>query len=183
MSRLGKKPVSVPKGVKVAVNGRTVTVEGGKGTLTFEHRPEVSVALDESGANIVVDAPENMHGDRATKAYWGTTRALLANMVKGVSDGFQKQLEVVGVGWTANLAGQKLALKLGYANVIEMPIPQGLNVAVDKQIITINGADKQAVGMFASAVRAKRKPEPYNGKGVKYVDEVIQRKQGKAFGK
>ena len=183
MSRLGKKPVSVPKGVKVSVSGRAVTVEGSKGSLTFEHRPEVSVELDEGGANIVIGAPEAKHGERETKAYWGTTRALLANMVRGVTEGFQKQLEVVGVGWTASVSGPKLMLKVGYANVIEVPIPTGLTVGVEKQLITISGADKQQVGMFASSVRAKRKPEPYNGKGIKYVDEVIQRKQGKAFGK
>ncbi|MFG0315448.1 MAG: 50S ribosomal protein L6, partial [Phycisphaerales bacterium] len=105
------------------------------------------------------------------------------NMIKGVTDGYEKKLQVVGVGWTATVSGNKLALKVGYANTIEMPIPEGLTVTADKQIITVSGADKQAVGHFAASTRAKRKPEPYNGKGIKYLDEVIMRKQGKAFGK
>lgn len=183
MSRLGKKPVPVPSGVKVNINGQKVTVEGKKGTLSLDVRPEVQVSHDEDAKalNVVVD-DALISKDRSNRAYWGTTRALLNNMMVGVTEGYEKKLEIVGVGWNGTLKGQNLALKVGYANIIEMPIPQGVDVQVEKQLITITGADKQAVGHFAASVRAKRKPEPYNGKGIKYADEVIQRKAGKAFG-
>lgn len=182
MSRIGKKQIEVPSGVKVSINGHTITVEGPKGTLSYEHRPEVAVGWTEDEKAIVVSAVEGKETDRVAKAHWGTTRALLANMIAGVKDGYKKQLEVVGVGWTASVAGPKLALKVGYANVVEVPIPTGVSVSVEKDIITVESADKQAVGEFAATVRSKRKPEPYNGKGIKYTDEVIKKKQGKAFG-
>lgn len=184
MSRIGRKPVSVPKNVKVSVSGRTVSVEGPRGKLSMEHRPELSVSWDESEKSISIGVDEaKAADDRQLRAYWGTTRALVNNMIEGVTKGYEKKLEIVGVGWSGALQGQNLSLKVGYANRIEMPVPPGLSVAVEKQMITITGADKQQVGHFAAAVRAKRKPEPYNGKGIKYSDEVIQRKQGKAFGK
>lgn len=182
MSRLGKMPVPVPSGVTVSLNGRKVTVQGKQGTLEYTHRPEVTVNWDEGEKSITVSVDEKDATNRSVRAYWGLTRALLANMVKGVSEGYEKQLEVVGVGYTADASGPKLRLKVGYANTIEMPIPTGVNVTVEKQLIKVRGADKQAVGQFASAVRAVRKPEPYNGKGIKYSDEVVKRKQGKAFG-
>lgn len=184
MSRIGRKPVEVPKNVKVAVSGRTVSVEGPKGTLTMEHRPEVQVRWDESEKKFHLGVDEGLAAEnRAIGAYWGTTRALLGNMVEGVTKGYEKKLEVVGVGWSAAVQGKNLSLKIGFANRIEVAIPQGVSVSVEKQLITITGADKQQVGHFAATVRAKRKPEPYNGKGIKYSGEVIQRKQGKAFGK
>ncbi len=184
MSRIGRKAVEVPAKVKVSVSGRTVTIEGPKGSLSFEHRPEVSVSFDEGAKAISVSVDEALIAeDRAVRAYWGTTRAILNNMVIGVTEGYEKKLEIVGVGWTGTVSGQSLSLKVGYANKIDVPIPTGLTVTTDKQLITVQGADKQMVGHFAATVRAKRKPEPYNGKGIKYLDEVIQRKQGKAFGK
>lgn len=182
MSRIGKKPVSVPKGVKVSVSDRTVTVEGKNGTLSYEHRPEVVVNFDEGAGECTVGAAEGHEDSRETSAHWGTTRALINNMIIGVSEGYKKQLEVVGVGWTATVAGTNLNLKVGYANTISVPIPTGVNVSVEKQLVTVEGADKRAVGEFCATVRSKRKPEPYNGKGIKYADEVIRRKQGKAFG-
>ncbi|MEO0512118.1 MAG: 50S ribosomal protein L6 [Planctomycetota bacterium] len=181
MSRVGIKPIEVAKGAKISVADRKVTVEGPKGTLSFEHRPEVSVAMGEGDKTVVVSVAEGYNaGDRQTRAYWGTTRALVANMIKGVTEGYKKSLEIVGVGWTAAVQGQNLKLVVGYANAIMMPIPPGLNVTVEKQIVSIEGPDKQAVGQFAAAARAKRKPEPYNGKGIKYTDEVIRRKEGKS---
>lgn len=184
MSRIGRKPVSVPSNVKVSVSGRTVTVEGPKGTLKMEHRPELSVNWDESEKSVSVTVEEErIAEDRALRAYWGTTRSLINNMIEGVTNGYEKKLEIVGVGWSGTIQGQNLSLKVGYANRIEVPIPQGLNVSVEKQLVTITGPDKQQVGHFAATVRSKRKPEPYNGKGIKYAGEVIQRKQGKAFGK
>ncbi len=183
MSRIGKKPVSVPSNVKVTIGAdRTVSVEGPKGTLKMTHRPEVSVAWDDSEKQVVVGIGESDAGNRQIRAYWGTTRSLIENMVKGVTDGYEKKLEIVGVGWTAQVAGQELRMQIGFANAVSVPIPTGVNVTVERQFVTIQGADKQAVGQFAASVRARRKPEPYNGKGIKYVDEVIRRKTGKAFG-
>jgi large subunit ribosomal protein L6 len=184
MSRIGKKTISVPGNVKVNLSGNTIAIEGPKGNLSYDFRPEVDVAWDESAKAIAVSMDVALIAKkRSNGAYWGTTRSLINNMVEGVSKGYEKKLQVVGVGWTATVNGNKLALKVGYANTIEMPIPEGLTVTAEKQMITVTGADKQAVGHFAASTRAKRKPEPYNGKGIKYLDEVITRKQGKAFGK
>jgi large subunit ribosomal protein L6 len=182
MSRLGKMPIPVPAGVTVSVSGRKVSIQGKLGTLEYEHRPEVAVAWAEDEKSLAVTIDEKSAGDRQVRAYWGLTRALLNNMVRGVTEGYEKKLEVVGVGYTAALQGAKLQLKVGFANAIDVPVPPGLDVQVEKQMITVKGPDKQAVGQFAAAVRAKRKPEPYNGKGIKYADEVVRRKQGKAFG-
>lgn len=182
MSRIGKKPIAVPNGVKVSLNGRKVSVEGPKGTLEFEHRPEVLVSWDESEKSISVSVDEARLDERLVRALWGTTRAVIRNMVEGVTKGYEKKLEVVGVGWTAAAAGTDLKLNVGFADPVLVAIPTGVNVAIEKQIITVSGADRQAVGQFAAHVRSKRPPEPYNGKGIKYADEVIQRKQGKQFG-
>jgi large subunit ribosomal protein L6 len=163
------------------VANRVVKVEGPKGTLTMTHRPEVGVAVADNG-EIVCTVEEDRLDETGVKAYWGTTRALIDNMIEGVTKGYQKKMEVVGVGWTAAVTGKQLKMTLGFANPIMMDIPAGVTVAVEKQIVTVSGADKQAVGQFAAEMRQKRKPEPYNGKGVKYVDEVIKKKQGKQFG-
>lgn len=181
MSRIGKKPVSVPKGVKVSISDRTINAEGPKGTLSFTHRPEVQVSEEDGSISVTVD--ESLQGEKRVKALWGTTRALIDNMMVGVEKGYTKKLEIHGVGWTGAVAGTTLKLNIGYANVIEMPIPTGVNVQVEKQAITIDGADKQAVGQFAAAARAKRPPEPYNGKGIRYATEIIRKKEGKSFGK
>ncbi|MBL4808716.1 MAG: 50S ribosomal protein L6 [Phycisphaerales bacterium] len=183
MSRLGKKAVQVPAGVKVNIAGQNISVEGPKGSLSFEFRPEVEVTHDEGGKVITVHVSDELVSkSRVNRAYWGTTRSLIDNMVVGVTKGYEKKLNIVGVGWTGNVSGNTLSLKVGFANIIEMPIPTGVTVTAEKQLVTVSGADKQAVGHFAASVRAKRKPEPYNGKGIKYLDEVITRKQGKAFG-
>ncbi|MBL4591906.1 MAG: 50S ribosomal protein L6 [Phycisphaerales bacterium] len=184
MSRIGKKTVDVPKDAKVAISGRTISIDGPKGSLSFDFRPEVEVNHDTDAKqiNVTMD-PAYIAKKRSNGAYWGTTRALIANMVEGVTKGYERKLEIVGVGWTCNVQGQELVLKIGFANLIKMPIPAGLTVTTEKQQIVVTGADKQAVGHFAASTRAKRKPEPYNGKGIKYTNEVIQRKQGKAFGK
>ena len=182
MSRIGKKPVSVPKGVKVGVSNGTVKVDGPKGSLSMCVRPEVGVEFDESAAEVRCTIPESSIEDRQCRAYWGMTRALIQNMVTGVTDGYEKSLEIVGVGWGAQVQGSQVKLQLGYAKPVLVDIPQGVTVTAEKQIVKITGADKQAVGQLAAAIRSTRKPEPYNGKGVKYTDEVIKRKQGKAFG-
>jgi large subunit ribosomal protein L6 len=180
MSRIGKKPIPVPAGVKVAVANGVVNIEGPKGKLALTLRPEINAAFDAAAKSITVSVKNA--ADLEAGKYWGTSRALLNNMIEGVNKGYEKSLEVVGVGWTAAMTGKKLKLVVGFANPIEVEVPTGLNVVVEKQIIRVSGPDKQAVGQFASVVRAKRKPEPYNGKGVKYTTETIKRKQGKQFG-
>ncbi len=182
MSRLGKKPIEIPSGVNVSINGRKISVSKGDSTLEFEHRSDVQVNWDESEKRVTVSIDEKDAKNRTVRAYWGLTRALIANMVVGVTKGYEKKLDVVGVGYTAQVQGQKIALKVGFANTIEVAIPMGISVDVTQSIVTIKGADKQAVGQFAAMVRSKRKPEPYNGKGIRYVGEAVRRKQGKAFG-
>ena len=182
MSRIGKQPVAVPAGVKVAVQGRTVSVTGPQGTLTLETRPEVTVQANEAEKNVSVAVNPKYAQSTEVGAHWGTTRAHLSNMMEGVTKGYDKSLEVVGVGWSAAVQGKNLKLVVGYANPIMVPIPDGLKVTVDKQFIRVSGPDIQKVGQFSAEVRSKRKPEPYNGKGIKYTTEVIKRKQGKQFG-
>lgn len=182
MSRIGRKPITVPPAVKVAIKGQTLTVQGPKTSLTVNVPESVKVAYAEAEKTITVDAAQAAAEDRQARASWGTTRALIANAIKGVTDGYEKSMEVVGVGWTPSLAGKKLKLVVGFANPIFMDIPAGLEVTVDKQIVRVRGADKQQVGQFAAEMRAVRKPEPYNGKGIKYTTETIRRKQGKQFG-
>lgn len=181
MSRIGKKPVTVPKGARVAVEGGVVRVEGPKGKLEFSPKPQVRVTAADGRVSVEVD--ESLVGDRAVRALWGTTRALINNMLTGVTTGYRKQLKIVGVGWTAQSTGKVLKLNVGLANTLEVPIPAGITVVVEKDLVTIDGADKQAIGQFAAVCRSKRKPEPYNGKGVRYIDEVVRKKEGKAFGK
>ena len=182
MSRIARKPVMIPAGVKVAVNpaSRTVNFEGPKGKLSMKYRPEVGVKLE--GANVEVTMDPAIVELGSNRAFWGTTRALIATAVEGVLKGYEKKLEIVGVGWGAKVQGKKLVLTVGFANTLDVAIPDGVKVEVVQMMITVSGPDKQAVGEFASKCRAKRKPEPYNGKGIKYTTEVIQRKQGKAFG-
>jgi large subunit ribosomal protein L6 len=182
MSRIGKKAVEVPAGVKVAVQGNSVSVTGPLGTLKMQYRPEVAVKWVESEKAITVAPAPGHEENPEASAHWGTTRALIRNMIEGVTKGYERNLEVVGVGWSAAVAGRNLKLVLGFANPIQVPIPEGLKVAVEKQLIKVQGPDRQVVGQFAAEVRSKRKPEPYNGKGIKYTDEVIKKKQGKQFG-
>ena len=175
MSRIGKKPIIVPGNCKVAVNANTreVAITGPKGdTLKVSYRPEVSVAWNEKDRHIVVttDMAKLEEGNR--KAFWGTTRANINNCIKGVTEGYSEKLEVIGVGYSVKVAGKNLDLKLGYANLISLPIPQGVKVDIATEggiFVTVSGADRQRVGEFAAAIRSKRKPEPYNGKGIKYV--------------
>ena len=170
--------------MKVAINpgARSIEMTGPKGTVKSTWRPEVNVAWTESEKKIVVsvDGARLEEGNR--RAYWGLTRANIQNMVDGVTKGYERKLEINGVGWGAKIQGKKIVLSLGFCDPIEHDIPANLTVEVNQNQVIVSGADKQAVGDFASKIRSERKPEPYNGKGVKYVDEVIIRKQGKAFG-
>ena len=178
MSRIGKKLIAIPDGVKVSISGREVVVQGGKDSLSMTHRPEVTVRVDEQAKTVEVERGAE---DRTSRAMHGLTRSLINNMVEGVSRGFSKELEIVGVGWTAKVQGMKLNLNIGFADTRVVDILPGVSVEVQGQRVKVSGADKQAVGQLAAQIRRLRKPEPYNGKGIKYTDERVVRKQGKAF--
>ena len=176
MSRIGKKPIHIPSNVTMETKGQTLKVKGPKGELTLLMHPHISVGVtDDSQMTVAVRSKEN----RNDKALWGLFRSLIQNMISGVTTGFTKVLEINGVGYKAAMSGNKLVLNLGFSHPIELPLPVGLEVKVDKNTITIAGSDKQIVGQFAAVVRYKRPPEPYKGKGIKYQDEVIRRKAGK----
>ncbi|MBQ4538334.1 MAG: 50S ribosomal protein L6 [Oscillospiraceae bacterium] len=176
MSRIGRKHIAVPAGVEVKINGSEVTVKGPKGTLTNTFNPEMNIALE--GAEIIVTRPSDAPEHRSLH---GLTRTLIANMVTGCHEGFKKELEVNGVGYRVAKQGKNLVMNLGYSHQVIMPEIDGITVEVPQpNKIIINGADKQMVGQFAAEVREKRPPEPYKGKGIKYIDEVIIRKEGKA---
>ena len=179
MSRIGKKPVVIPAGVTVEVaEGNVVTVKGPKGTLTYTFHPDMIIKKD--GNNVIVDRPDEEH---LHKSLHGLTRTLLSNMVEGVEKGYSKELEVNGVGYRAEKKGNQLVMRLGYSHEVFVDEIPGITVEVNGNKITVKGIDKQAVGQFAAEVRSKRPPEPYKGKGIKYVDEVIRRKVGKTGGK
>jgi large subunit ribosomal protein L6 len=175
MSRVGKKPVAVPSGVTATVDGQTVKVKGAKGELSFRVPDEVAVAMD-NGA-VKVDPREET---KVARAKWGMSRAQVQNLVEGVTKGFEKKLEVNGVGYRAQVAGKVLKLSLGYSHDIDYPIPAGVTITTPKPTeILVAGIDKQKVGQTAAEIREFRGPEPYKGKGVKYANEFIFRKEGK----
>ncbi len=177
MSRIGKKPVSIPDGVTVNVDGNVVKVKGPKGELDFQFNDFLNVKVEN---NEVIVTPENKK-DKNQKAFWGLTRKYIENLIVGVSSGFEKRLSIEGVGYRAQVQGNKLILNLGYSNPVEMDIPQDLNVQVNDNVkIVISGIDKYKVGQYAALVRKQRKPEPYKGKGVRYEGEHIKLKVGKS---
>jgi large subunit ribosomal protein L6 len=181
MSRLGKKPVAIPEKVKVHIHDHHVVVEGPLGKLEWDYPAPIQVGLDEQGKSLVVTRTSDQ---RQAKALHGLTRALLQNMVIGVTQGYERRLEVVGVGYLAAVQGNVLQLRVGLANEIQKPIPPDLKVTCpDQQHVVIRGIDKQKVSQFAAEVRALRKPEPYKGKGIRYEGEVVRRKQGKVMAK
>lgn len=178
MSRIGKKPVAIADGASVTVSGRTINVEGPKGKLSYQHRPEISVEVDEEGKSVAVSRGDD---ERESRAYHGMTRALIQNMIVGVTQGYEKRLEIIGVGYLAAINGDTLQLRVGYANELHKKIPQDLEVSCpDQTHVVVRGCDKQRVGQFAAEVRSLRKPEPYKGKGVRYQGEQIKLKPGKA---
>lgn len=178
MSRIGNKPVAILDGVKVSVSGNTVSVEGPQGKDSFEHRPEVKVALSDDGKEVVVSREKD---DKNSRAFHGLTRALVNNMVIGVKEGYEKKLELQGVGYVANISGKILTMRVGFANEIKKEIPVGLDVSCpDQTHVVVKGVDKQKVGQFAAEVRAARPPEPYKGKGIRYEGEYVKIKPGKA---
>ncbi len=178
MSRVGKVPVEIPSGVKASVDGSTISVEGPKGKLQKEFSGYVTLTVEDG--NVVV-APATQR--KQALSNWGTARAIVANMVKGVVDGWSKSLELSGVGFTATMSGKELVLATGYSHKTNLTIPQGVTCKVEKQAIHLESCDKQVVGEFAATVRRVCPPEPYLGKGIKYSDEVVRRKAGKAGGK
>ena len=181
MSRIGKTPVAIPQGVNVKIDSRLVSVEGPLGKLEHEHHPAVSVDVDDSAALIRVSRDDDA---KLSRSLHGLTRALVNNMVEGVTKGYEKRLEIVGVGYLAVLQKDVLQLRVGFANELHVPVPKGLNVTFpDQTHINIKGIDKQLVGQFAAEVRSLRKPEPYKGKGIRYENEQVRRKAGKAVTK
>lgn len=178
MSRIGKKPIPVPQGVKIAVDGATVSVQGPKGTLSQVVPQGLSVSLEPGVLNV---GRQSDH--RNVRALHGLTRSLLANMVQGVTAGFERKLEIVGIGYRCQVQGSNLQLALGYSHPVVFALPEGVKAEVEKQVsITLRGADKALLGQTAAQLRALRKPDPYKGKGIKYADEQIRRKVGKKAG-
>ncbi|MGB3579789.1 MAG: 50S ribosomal protein L6 [Roseiarcus sp.] len=175
MSRIGKKPVVIPSGVTAKIDGQTIAVKGAKGELKFTAPDEVAITIDGEAVHVTP------HGeDKRARARWGTARAQVQNLIGGVTKGFEKKLEINGVGYKAALAGKNLQLSLGYSHDIIFPIPAGVTITTSKPTeITIAGIDKRQVGQIAAEIRAFRGPEPYKGKGVKYVGEFVFRKEGK----
>ena len=179
MSRIGRKPITVPAGVEVTINGTDVAVKGPKGTLTQTFHPNMKIEL--SGAELTVTRPND---EKLNRSLHGLTRTLLANMVEGVTNGFKKELEVNGVGYRVQKQGNQVVMNLGYSHQVIYPEVPGITLEVpDPNHIVVLGADKQLVGQVASEIREKRPPEPYKGKGIKYATETIRRKEGKAGGK
>jgi large subunit ribosomal protein L6 len=180
MSRIGKKPISIPDGVQVNVSGATVTVKGPKGELSWSAHANMVIEVDSAENVIHVKRPDD---SRENRALHGLTRSLVQNMVSGVVKEFERRLTVVGVGYNASLAGNKLSLQVGFANTVVLEVPPLVNVEVPSQTsVIVRSCDKQRAGQFAAEVRAVRPPEPYKGKGIRYESEQVRRKAGKAFG-
>ncbi|MFO7838125.1 MAG: 50S ribosomal protein L6 [Desulfosalsimonadaceae bacterium] len=174
MSRVGKKPIQIPEKTTVQFNDRVLSVQGEKGALSMTVHPDADIDITDSTVTVSV-----RRNDQKAKAVWGMTRALAANMITGVSQGFQKELEINGVGYRAELKDNGLELNLGYSNPVWFPLPEGISATVEKNVIRLFGINKELLGYTASSIRQLRPPEPYKGKGVKYADELIQRKAGK----
>ena len=175
MSRVGKKPITIPEKTKVTYKDRVVTVQGKNGTLTQEIHPAVDVKIEKDEINVVLNDQS-----RKTMALQGMTRSLLNNMVMGVTQGFERVLEINGIGYRAELKGKSIVFNLGYSHPIDFPLPEGVTAQVDKNnVVKINGFDKQLIGQTAARIRQLRPPEPYKGKGIKYTEEHIMRKAGK----
>lgn len=179
MSRIGKQPVAIPSGVKVQLEGGKLRVEGPKGKLEFTHHPSMKVELDDKAKTLQVSRPND---ERLNRALHGLTRSLINNMVLGVTKGYEKKLKIEGIGYQARMDKKAVVLTVGYANAVKMEPPEGVTVELtDPTTIIIRGADKQKVGQFAAEIRRVRKPEPYKGKGIRYENEQVRRKEGKSF--
>lgn len=174
MSRIGKKPILIPQGVEVKIDNGKAMVKGPKGELSKEIRPEIEIVVD--GDKIVIKPKKET---KQTKALWGLFRVCLYNMVKGVTEGYEKKLEIEGIGYRANLDGQNLVLQMGFSHPVKIKTTEGIKFSIEKNIITVSGINKELVGEIAAKIRAVKPPEPYKGKGIKYLGEHIRRKLGK----
>jgi len=177
MSRIGKQPIEIPAGVSCSIEGKTAIIKGPKGELKVSLPPRVTVEEKENKLNVSISDTTQAR----LAAFWGLGRSLIANAVTGVTDGYSKQLEVNGVGYKVALKGKDLVLNVGYSHAVDFKIPEGIEAKVEGNVITISGIDKQLVGEISAQIRKIRKPEPYKGKGIKYMDEVIRRKEGKVL--
>ncbi len=180
MSRVGKKPIVIPKGVDVTIDGQTVKVKGPKGELTETLNAAVHVTLAQGEDGQEIQFVVDQQDEKFERAQWGTARALVANMIEGVTEGFQKKLEINGVGYRVNLQGRTLVLNVGFSHDVRIELPAGITAEIDGNLMNISGASKHMVGSFADSLRKIRKPEPYKGKGIKYAEETIRRKAGKS---
>ncbi|MBI2645218.1 50S ribosomal protein L6 [Candidatus Uhrbacteria bacterium] len=176
MSRIGKQPIIIPAGVDVRIADGTISVHGPKGTLVQNIHPEITVTQEDSVLHVHVTDPEQ----KDHRALWGLFQRLISNMVIGVTQGFEKKLEVNGIGYKVAISGKKLVLHLGFSHPVDVILPDGVEGKIEKNVIVLSSIDKQLVGEIAAHIRKLRKPEPYKGKGIKYIDEVIRRKAGKA---
>jgi large subunit ribosomal protein L6 len=176
MSKIGQLPITIPSGVTLEINGGTVNISGPKGKLEVNFKKDLLDVKIEEG-NVVVSPKKE---SKIARSVWGTTRMLIANHIKGVTEGWKKQLELVGTGYRSEVQGNKLVLTVGYSHPVNIEAPEGITFKVEKSVINVDGIDKQVVGQVSANIRASRPPEPYKGKGVKYVGEVIRRKAGKA---
>lgn len=174
MSRVGKKPIQISDKIKISYTDRVLTVSGEKGTLSRTIHPDVDLNIEADTLTVTI-----LNMDKKTRSLWGMTRALVSNMVTGVSQGFDRALEINGIGYRAELKGNNIELNLGYSHPIDFPLPEGISANIEKNVIKLSGIDKDLLGYTASTIRSLRPPEPYKGKGVKYAEEYIQRKAGK----
>ncbi len=174
MSRIGKKPIIIPSGVEVKIDGNEISVKGPKGELKRDIRPEIKIDVEGNNMTFAIKAKT-----KNSNAFWGLTRMLVSNMVQGVSEGYKKELQIEGVGYRAELTGHDLVLRVGYSHPVTIKQPEGIEFSIEKNIITINGIDKQLVGQIAAEIRDVRPPEPYKGKGIRYVGEIVRKKAGK----
>jgi len=174
MSKIGKKPIEIPENVEVEIKEQRVLIKGPKGELSFEVRPEIKTQLKDKKIFVLVKRQT-----KKSKAFWGLTRAILANMVNGVVSGYEKKLEIHGLGYKAKMEGEELVLSAGFTHTVEIKPPEGIKISVEKNIITVSGIDKNLVGLIAAKIRKVRPAEPYKGKGLRYYGETIRRKAGK----
>ncbi|MDP1538622.1 MAG: 50S ribosomal protein L6 [bacterium] len=177
MSRVGKKPILIPQGVDVKIEGSKVMVKSSKGEISKEFRPEIKIETKDD--KILVLPRQEKEKLKEIKALWGLTRTLVANMIEGVTAGFEKKLEIEGIGFKGEVSGEELVLYVGFSHSVKLRIPKGIKILVDKNIITVSGIDKELVGQFAATIRKVKPAEPYKGKGIKYMGEIIRRKVGK----
>ncbi|MEA3293345.1 MAG: 50S ribosomal protein L6 [Patescibacteria group bacterium] len=174
MSRVGKKPIQLPENVEISIDGQKIVIKGAKGELSREIRPEIKIEAKDNKIFLNPQIENNK-----TKAFWGLSRTLLANMVIGVTEGYEKKLELHGVGYRASIEGNDLVLQIGFSHPVKMEYSEGIKYSVDKNIIIISGIDKERVSQMAAKIRAIRPPEPYKGKGIRYLGEIVRRKVGK----